>query len=73
MKDKNPFSPAEDTAILYLLENLGVSWQYLLSAILGRTLGNIDIRRDELYGYRYCSSCPSCHMVMQRLFNIKKQ
>ncbi|KAL2829890.1 hypothetical protein BJY01DRAFT_121811 [Aspergillus pseudoustus] len=73
VKDKNPFSPAEDAAMIYLLENLGVSRRYLLSAIFGRTHGNINIRRDELYDYRYCRGCPSCHMVMQRLFNIKQQ
>ena len=73
VKDKNPFSPAEDAAMIYLLENLGVSRRYLLSAIFGRTHGNINIQRDELYDYRYCRGCPSCHMVMQRLFNIKQQ
>ena len=73
VKDKNPFSPAEDAAMIYLLENLSGPRLYLLSGIFGRSHGNINIRRDELYGYRYCRGCPSCHMVMQRLFNLKQQ
>lgn len=73
VKDKNPFSPAEDAAMIYLLEKLSVSRGYLLSAILGRTPRTINIRRDKLYDYRYCRGCPSCNMVMQHLFNIEQQ
>ena len=73
VKDMNLFSPAEDAAMIYLLENLSGPRLYLLSGIFGRSHGNINIRRDELYGYRYCRGCPSCHMVMQRLFNLKQQ
>jgi hypothetical protein len=73
VKDKNPFSPAEDAAMIYLLEKLSISRGYLLSAIFGRTLRNINIRRDKLYDYRYCRGCPSCNMVMQHLFNIEQQ
>jgi hypothetical protein len=53
VKDKNPFSPAEDAAMIYLLENLGGSRRDLLRGIFGRSHGNVNIRRDELYGYRY--------------------
>ncbi|KAL3439935.1 hypothetical protein BJX65DRAFT_56583 [Aspergillus insuetus] len=72
VKDKTPFSPAEDATMVYLLENLGGSRLELLRAIFGRSYGNINIRRDELYGYRYCRGCPSCHIFMQRLFIIKQ-
>ena len=40
VKDKNPFSPAENAAMIYLLENLGVSRRYLLTAILGNIMQN---------------------------------
>ncbi|KAL6233341.1 hypothetical protein BDW75DRAFT_193401 [Aspergillus navahoensis] len=71
-KDKTPFSPAEDAAMIHMLENLSGSRRDLLRAIFGRSYGNINTRRDELYGYRYCRGCPSCHTFMQRLFEIKQ-
>lgn len=73
VKDKTPFSPEEDAAMLYMLENICGSRKELLHAILGRSHGNIDIRRDELYAYRYCSGCLSCHVFMQRLFMLNDQ
>jgi hypothetical protein len=73
VKEKTPFSPAEDAALIYILENLGGSRRDLLRAIFRRSYGNMNIRRDELYGYRYCRGCPSCHLFMQRLFRIKQQ
>ncbi|KAL3469671.1 hypothetical protein BJX99DRAFT_240845 [Aspergillus californicus] len=73
VKDKTPFSPEEDAAMIYMLENLCGSRRELLRAILGRSYGNIGIRRDELYAYRYCNQCLSCCVFMQRLFMLKDQ
>ncbi|KAL6235990.1 hypothetical protein BDW75DRAFT_208187 [Aspergillus navahoensis] len=59
--------------MIYMLENLGGSRPDLLRAIFGRSCENINIRRDELYDYRYCRGCLSCQMFMRRLFIIKEQ
>ncbi|KAL2814439.1 hypothetical protein BJX63DRAFT_392246 [Aspergillus granulosus] len=60
VKDKAPFSPAEDAAMIYILENLGGSRRDVLRAIFRRSYGNINIRRDELYSY----CCIQCHHLV---------